>query len=122
MGNTLDKLGMISALICAVHCLAIPVILMSGASFFGFIDHWIIDVCFITMGLGFIYLSIFRSYKKHGNKGPIYLSIVGLCFFIMPVFYNHESLHFLFGIGGLMWASAHFYNHRIVASSKNITT
>lgn len=120
MGSTLDKIGMISAMICAVHCLAIPLLLMSGATYFSFIDHWIIDFFFISIGLLFIYFSIYRSYRNHKNRGPLVLSFLGLLMFLIAIIVNQSSLHFLFAIGGILWASSHFYNHRILGSLKNI--
>lgn len=111
--NLLDKIGIISATICAVHCLALPIFMVSGSGFLGAANHWLFDVIFISMGLIFIYTSIFKGYKKHQQIYALGIALIGVVVITIGFLIGGENAHLLFATGGILWVIAHFLNMRL---------
>lgn len=115
----LDKIAIVAALLCAIHCAAFPILLMLGINgSLGIIDHWVVDLSFIVFGIFFLYFSIVKSYFKHKNKQPIIVALIGTLFFLIALSFKNIHLHSLFAIGGILWAIAHFLNFRILKKLK----
>lgn len=114
----LDRIAIVAALLCALHCAAFPILLIFGVNgSLGVIDHWMIDTAFILFGLVFIYFSVVRSYFKHKKKTPLILSFVGAIMFLVAVQFSGSGVHILFALGGILWATAHYLNLRILQYS-----
>jgi len=111
--NLLDKIGIISATICAIHCIAFPIFMVSGTGFLGTGKHRIFDIIFISMGLVFIYTSIYKGYKKHNQISALAIAMMGILLIAIGFIKGGHASHQLFAAGGILWVIAHFYNMRL---------
>ncbi len=112
ISSSLDVLGFAGSFICAIHCLAIP--LMVSLGLLGhmhmhetFAWEWILFVFLLAIAL----LSLISSFRSgHRDSRPLLLGILGLAMIAIGESFPHSTGHFLSGIGGLALAAAHFLN------------
>ena len=118
---SLDRLGISLSLLCAIHCLLTPVIILSlpiVARYY--IDHpwfhWLMAILIIPVGVG----AFFSGYRHHGRISVLVYGILGLIIIgIVPVFFHQdlnwwsEPLVMILGSGLLI--SAHWINRRSCA-------
>ncbi len=103
----IDLLGISSATICLIHCIAFP--LFSFLSF-GFSDHYIIDTFFATIGF-FVVSRILRSDASKIVKLILGISILLVIVSILLeiVFNIHTGLLL---VGGLGMIIGHYLNFK----------
>ena len=111
-----DFVGFWASLLCALHCVVMPLVLSFGV-FVGaqrFMNSYI-DWFFIVTSFAIASWSLIRSYlKEHQNILPLLiagLGFLGLFLAFTIIFFNG---HFLLPIGGVLIAYAHFYNWQLV--------
>ena len=102
-----DKLGAISALLCIIHCLAVPTLLAMGISF---LSNPIITLLFILTA----FISIYKTTKGKFTKGiSAFLWIAFTGFFISVLFEEHsgffEYAMFIFSLSIIL---GHLFNIR----------
>jgi membrane-associated HD superfamily phosphohydrolase len=100
-----DKLGAISAMLCIVHCLAVPSLLTMGI---GFLDNPIIAFLFISIA----FLSIYKATKGKLFKGIGIFLWVAFIGFVTSILLEEraeifEYLMFFFSISIVL---GHLYN------------
>ncbi len=105
-----DIIGLSASLLCSVHCMALPVMLIWFGVDTNMMHNHIFDMIFLVIGIIFIATSIVPSIKKTGHVGLILLTAVGFLSFITSFFLASAAAHIAFAIGGLAWATAHFIN------------
>ena len=112
LGISLDMIGFTGSFLCAIHCLALPLLVSFGLLGHLHLHHtptweWMLFVVLLAVAIS----SLVSSYRGiHRNIAPVILGFAGL-FLILAGEMNHEHVsHFLSGIGGLILASAHFLN------------
>lgn len=106
-----DILGAVSAIACSIHCIALPlVVLWLGAEAHGQF-HLVFDLLFLGLGVFFAFKTLIPTMVQTKNPVLITLVFLGLLLFIVS-FLIHDYKHILFAVGGLLWASAHIYNHQ----------
>ena len=113
--NKLDILGMSASLICAVHCLAIPVVFSLGSAYMAdLLHHPVIEVGFLLVAVVVAVWSLGTSYfHHHHNKKPLFLGIIGVILITLGVLVH---AWFITLPGGLVLAWAHFLNYRLLRS------
>ena len=102
-----DKLGVISAFICLIHCLAVPSLLAMGISFLG---NPIITFLFILIA----FISIYKTTKGNSiQAGSVFLWVAFLGFVISMLLEERAKIFeyamFTFSI---FIISGHVYNMR----------
>jgi hypothetical protein len=109
-----EKLGVILSLICAIHCLALPVILFAApylASTFAFslAMEWILVI--LSFGLALILL--WQDYRKHRKPMPLYLLGLGVMMKLLDTFIGIKSIDWIFGLSlGVFISLAYWYNYK----------
>lgn len=114
----LDRVGMALSLICLIHCLLTPVLLISLPILARYYlahpwFHLILAVLIVPVGL----VAFYSGYKHHHNKWVLLLGTPGL-FIIAGVPYLVHSLQwplheaFIMTIGSVMMLSAHWINKK----------
>lgn len=108
----LDFAGVTASVICAIHCMAVPVILSLGIVNS---SHWIhnhgIDMAVIATGIIIAALSLVSDYKKHKSLIPLITIIIGfglLCYGLLEK--NHDTHLWWSLAGSLCVISAHLIN------------
>jgi len=113
-GNHLDFFGFSASLICAVHCISLPLLLAFGSvTVAKWMANPILEWSFILVSAIIVLASIFPSYRKHGKAMVLVMAVFGL--FLIGVdhlAHLHIIHHVLSAIGGVLIASAHFLNWR----------
>lgn len=119
--NKLDKVGFIAALLCAIHCSLLPLIVVVlpviGLSLFVTeLMEWLFLAFSLTIGI----TSLCFGFKKHRSyKALIFLSIGFTLIVIFKLIHEHveksHGLHFDFYnvflvFGGLLVALSHIIN------------
>lgn len=118
----LDAFGFSASLLCALHCLAMPVLLsvvpITGVQF---LDNPLIEYSFIVLSLVVAGSSLIRSYfKYHRDAFPLQLLSAGFLFIIGGRFPGHEGAEgILTAIGGICIALAHYTNWNYNQDCKN---
>ncbi|MEO1032312.1 MAG: MerC domain-containing protein [Bacteroidota bacterium] len=113
----LDIIALTSSLICAVHCAVIPVVLsFSSLSSLHFLENPYIEWCFICLGVLFVFISLWPSYKKvHHKLKPLRFASVG--FFLIAIGRFEFTALWEIGntvLGALLVSIAHYFNWRFL--------
>jgi len=113
-----DKLGITASLMCAVHCAAMPVLIVIlpyiGLSLF--LDSKF-ELFILLLSSLLATLSICFGFKKHNNKKLALMFSVGLLILLLGHFChenNWTSNSYLISIiGGLIITMSHYFNSKL---------
>src|SRR6056297_656280 len=112
--NTYEKLdlgGIITSGLCAIHCMALPVLFSWGAAKdWSWLHNPFLEYGFLVMAIVFAMLSLVRTYPKHHHVGPLLLASIGLALIIMHQLGNahHHGFSWQSIIGGFILVAAHW--------------
>lgn len=120
-----DQVGMTLSFFCAIHCLALPILIpilpfLAGSFIAGGKAEYII----LSITLLIATPTLFRGYLKHRNFRVLAIFFVGLLFlFLRPDSTHHdhvhdgEFLHFILAaLAGFSLAIGHWLNIRLCKS------
>ena len=119
--SKLDSVGMTASVLCAIHCAIVPILItflpLVGL---GFLANPLLEWSMIIFAFFIGVYAIGLSYAKtHHKPLPVFLLIGGFVIIIIGhVFVSgwHEAL--VVPVGGLMIATAHFFNFRYSGSCR----
>ena len=116
----LDYLGISTSVLCAFHCAAIPVLFSVGLINTAHLAHnHAFDIAIVILGLFIAGISLFKDYRGHRSIMPLALATLG--FFLLGVaLISHQLPVIVNVIGGLIVATAHFWNIRLQSVCKVI--
>lgn len=118
--TTLDKIAIISSILCAFHCAILPIIIATS-TWIGLqqLKNPVIEWFFILLGLVLFYLSIFRNMNKHKSKSIIFYGFLGAVFLIISRFKIVEEVEvYVTCIGTFFLVYAHIKNIRYTYKQK----
>ena len=115
----LDKGSIALSLACAVHCLALPVIIVMSPALIGYaiadesFHRWL---AFAVLPLSVV--ALMMGCKKHRTNSVIALGVVGLITIFLTALFGHDVLgeageKIATVIGASMIAIAHYRNYRL---------
>jgi hypothetical protein len=115
--NRIDMAGSFVAIACAVHCIALPIIIsFGGLGLLNSVSHGTVEMSFLLATILFAGSSIFIGFRqKRISTLPVVLFIIGF-FAICTSLVLH--LHLLSAIGGILIAAAHYFNWKYTRQSK----
>ncbi|MBK8042720.1 MAG: MerC domain-containing protein [Haliscomenobacter sp.] len=110
-----DIAGFGASLLCAIHCMLMPLVLALGM-FAG--AHWLMnpitDWIFIGTSAVIASWSLLQSYfRKHRNLRPLWISGMGFLGLIAAQKLSVSHSHWLMAAGGGFVAYAHFHNWQL---------
>lgn len=114
--KNIDIIALASSLICAVHCAAIPVIFsFSSLSSLHFLGNPYIEWTFIAIGVVFVFVSLWPSYKKvHHKKKPLLLAGLGFVFIALGRLHLTDLWEVTNTvIGASIVSLAHYFNWKL---------
>ncbi len=118
--NKFDMYGITASALCAVHCVATPIILplISVLGVTVAASHWfeytMIAIAFVTGGY-----ALYTGYKKHHNLLPALLFVPGLAILLLGHNHDHLGISTLKPVAGAgLIIAAHTINY---LRSKNAT-
>jgi hypothetical protein len=108
--NTLDYIGISSATLCLIHCLAFPLISIIPIGFSH--NHWV-DLFFATVGL-YAVVKIVKTNTLWFIKGILLASITSifLSILITIFFHHHSNLLYFGGLGMIVGHILNFKQHK----------
>lgn len=109
----LDFAGVFASVLCAIHCMAIPIVLSLGLANSNHLVHdHSFDILIISIGLIIACLSLVNDYKKHKSSLPLLLVFLGFCVLTIGLFKDHHNLqHLYFSLFGSSFViTAHLMN------------
>jgi len=113
--KTIDRIAIISALCCALHCTLLPVLLgLTTWAGLAILKNPLLEYGFIISGILLAYFSLGKSLKEHRNHSPIRIAIIGvLILFISRLEQLHEIEEVFTVFGALFLVVAHLKNIQI---------
>lgn len=117
-----EKIGVFLSIVCAVHCLALPIFLFFApylASSFAFSSHveWIL----VIVSFVFAALILLFDFRKHRQPLPLYFLGLGILIKLVDMSLANQSYAWLFGISlGIVISLAYWvnYQHKKTCSCK----
>ena len=116
-----DKLGICASVLCLIHCIATPVLLLifPTTNFF-FFDashmHEAHEIFAVVVVISML-IAVYPTCRKHGHKDIIALALSGITFVLAAVFL-HDTLnehldHLLTIVGSILLIIAHVKNMKV---------
>lgn len=114
----LDLLGFSASFLCAIHCMAMPLVLSFGlAGGLPWMDNPFLEWGLITSTFFIAGWSLVRSINQHGQYKPLIIAIIGFTIILLVHFLEGSLEHYLAAIGGTAIAYAHYINWRLLGCS-----
>ncbi|WP_298351943.1 MerC domain-containing protein [uncultured Dokdonia sp.] len=114
--KTIDKIAIISAVCCALHCALLPILIgftaLAGLAIFK--NPWI-EYAFIVSGILLAFFSLGRSLKLHRDHTPARMATIGVVVLLisrLEVVHEVETVFTVFG--ALFLVLAHVKNIHVV--------
>ncbi len=111
--RNIDIFGLMSSGLCAVHCLALPLMLS-----FGFWEglsttsaHNIVELSITALSVILVVTSIYKGINGHDKITPYWFFGVGLFLLSTGLFISN---HWAMGIGGSLIALGHLLNFKLL--------
>lgn len=110
----LDKTGMWTSALCAIHCMAVPALVsMSAFSHWTFLQNEHLESAALAIGAVLAISSLLPTYiKHHKNLLPIVVLLAGFILLALSRFVVNVSESIMTSSGAMLVASAHFLNYR----------
>ena len=113
----MDLIGGVASGICAIHCVAIPVILSLGTvGGLSFSTHNTFDVVVMIVTITFGIWASVKGYSSHSSLKPIFTMLSGALILVIGWMINNMSGHMAMGIGGSLLAIGHYWNYKLRSS------
>lgn len=106
----LDFLGFSASFLCAIHCLALPLLLSLGL--FGgltWLHHPLVEWGLIATAVLIAGPAFYRGYGQHGHPRPLWIAAFGFGLLALSRLSIADE-HLLTAGGGLLIATAHWFN------------
>jgi hypothetical protein len=116
--SRLDNAGMTASILCAIHCAIVPLLItVLPLAGLGFLANPLIEWSMIIFALFIGFYAIGISYlRTHHRLLPVLLLILGFLIIIIGhIFIRGWREAIVVPMGGLMIATAHFFNYRYSA-------
>lgn len=114
-----DGLGILTSIICAIHCALLPLILSSLPVFgVNIIHNAVFEWLMILMAYIIGSYSLYHGYMKHHRRMlPVVLFTIGCIFLALKQFVSAQS-HVLLALAVVPIITAHYMNYRLCHRSK----
>ncbi len=119
-----DKLGIVLSVLCCIHCMATPLLMIFAPSLLKYFDNEFVHIVMLVFVIPVGLYSFISKLKIHEDKRPLYIGIGGMLLLAIAVLLHefHNSLHgahvesletTLSALGGLVLIWAHVLNVRL---------
>lgn len=121
---TWDRVGIVLSSLCAIHCLATPILILTlpvlGEFFHAEWVHLLMAIAILPVGL----FAFWSGYKHHRQKSVLIMGVVGLAMICAASVLPHEWVevmeHDVVTIAGsLLLVAAHILNRRACLCHKH---
>ncbi|OWY20826.1 MerC domain-containing protein [Sphingobacteriales bacterium UPWRP_1] len=107
----LQSAGIVLSLLCAVHCMALPLLLMAGsfAAVSVLSNPWM-ELGLLPVGFAIAGWVLYKDYRLHSRKMPLLLFMFGVVAGVVGLIFH---FHLFIGVGALLVMAAQFANFRV---------
>lgn len=114
-----DRTGLVLATLCLVHCLSFPFIVILLPSAQVFLQSPWLESSILLAGIAVGTISFYASYRKHRQKRPVLIGLIGVSLLTISLFVSDPHSHHQMGLaaldpwvllGGLLLIAGHFGN------------
>ena len=122
-GIHLDFIGFSASMLCAIHCISLPLLLsMSALGGLAWLENELLEFGLILFSLFLAAWSLGQSYREqHGKLDAFAIMFVGFSAIVLSRFLAHELEPALMMLGGTFIALSNFYNWRLLQKHKKNT-
>ena len=109
-----EKVGVFPSLLCAIHCLALPLILFAApylASSIAFspVAEWVLVIGSFGMAL----LLLWQDFRKHRKPMPLYFLGLAVLIKLVDTLVGMKSIEWIFGLSlGVFITLAYWFNYK----------
>ena len=109
-----EKVGVFLSLLCAIHCLALPLILFAApylASSIAFspMAEWVL----VTGSFGMALLLLWQDFRKHRKPMPLYFLGLAVLIKLVDTLVGMKSIEWIFGLSlGVFITLAYWFNYK----------
>lgn len=109
-----EKVGVFLSLLCAIHCLALPLILFAApylASSIAFspLAEWVLVIGSFGMAL----LLLWQDFRKHRQPMPLYFLGLAVLIKLVDTLVGMKSIEWIFGLSlGVFITLAYWFNYK----------
>jgi hypothetical protein len=109
-----EKVGVFLSLLCAIHCLALPLILFAApylASSIAFspLAEWVLVIGSFGMAL----LLLWQDFRKHRKPMPLYFLGLAVLIKLVDMLVGMKSIEWIFGLSlGIFITLAYWFNYK----------
>ena len=117
--EVLDRAGMTASIACAVHCAALPLILMAlPALGLVWLDSEWVDWTMVLLAAVIAFRAHRGGLALHKKCLPLGVAAMGILVIVAAIclLKGSASMHYLQGSGATMVAGSHWLNHRLCKS------
>lgn len=110
-----DKIGISASLLCLIHCLFTPVLVIFLPFLGETLSHQWFHRIIVVVVLPVAVWALYSGYQIHKLKRILWLGAAGLAFLISAMLFGHDDFrveYALMIIAGILLASAHLVNLR----------
>lgn len=113
--DNIDVVGFFTSGLCALHCMAIPVLLGLGLldGVLAGLAHGIVEWAVYGVAMIFAGTAVFSGLQTHASRLPLLLFILGFVVISSGMLMHTGIGHLMMALGGLLVASGHFWNLRL---------
>lgn len=115
MNEFWDRLGISTSILCILHCLLTPVLIVlmpfAGHALAHSWFHWVIVSLVVPVAIW----ALWNGYRLHKQKRVLWLGSVGLTLVCLALYFGEDSLNAeiaLMVTGGVLLTFAHYSNLR----------
>lgn len=122
MNETMDKAGATASLLCAIHCVAVPVLFaLLPVAGLAWLDNPAVDWWFLLAAVVFVVIAHPAGYAKHRRCTPPVLAGSGLVAIVLAIklWGQSPAHHYGVALGGLLVAASHFLNRHLCKSCQH---
>lgn len=116
--SAIDRLGATGSLLCAIHCAALPAVLVAAPALGAVFAHRGFDIGFVAFATALGLASLLSAYRIHGSGRALRVLVPGLLLLWVGValdgVHGLGMVHAaLMALGGTLVAAAHVLNLRL---------
>ena len=115
--SNIDIAGALASGLCAIHCMALPLLLSFGfAEMISPDSHQIIDLTIFVLSLFVAGYASYYGFKSHERLLPLTGFVLGFMVLTMGILHLSSYSHWLMAAGGIMIAITHYVNYKLLRS------
>jgi hypothetical protein len=109
-----EKVGVFLSLLCAIHCLTLPIILfvapyLASSFAFSLTVEWIL----VVVSFGMALFLLWQDFRKHRKPMPLYFLGIGVFIKLVDTLVGLKSIEWVFGLSlGVFITLAYWYNYK----------